>query len=85
MPVCLSLRHPGQQDPDTCVYRHADTQCQGRGHRWCMVRALAPTPGCLLVAGQPLGSWPGSAVMVVVVVVVLVPLFAGILWFVLSR
>ncbi|XP_027762997.1 uncharacterized protein LOC114070015 [Empidonax traillii] len=37
------------------------------------------------VAGQPLGPWPGSAVTVVVVVLVLVPLSAGILWFVLSR
>ncbi|XP_071436928.1 uncharacterized protein [Pithys albifrons albifrons] len=39
----------------------------------------------VLVAGQPLGPWPGSAVTVVVVVLVLVPLSAGILWFVRSR
>ncbi|XP_068857938.1 uncharacterized protein [Aphelocoma coerulescens] len=39
----------------------------------------------VLVAGQPLGPWPGSAVTVVVVVVVLIPLSAGILWFMLSR
>ncbi|KAM6035897.1 uncharacterized protein LJ206_001082 [Theristicus caerulescens] len=37
------------------------------------------------VAGQPLGPWPGSAVLVVVVLSLLVPLSAGILWFVLSR
>ncbi|XP_027526219.1 uncharacterized protein LOC113960704 [Neopelma chrysocephalum] len=37
------------------------------------------------VSGQPLGPWPGSVVTVVVVVLVLVPLSGGILWFVLSR
>ncbi|XP_009645649.1 uncharacterized protein LOC104133890 [Egretta garzetta] len=37
------------------------------------------------VSGQPLGPWPGSAVVVVVVLSLLVPLSAGILWFVLSR
>lgn len=46
---------------------------------------LAPTPGCVLVAGQHLGLWPGMVVPVVVVVLVLVALSAGILWFVLSR
>ncbi|XP_010568168.1 PREDICTED: uncharacterized protein LOC104833281 [Haliaeetus leucocephalus] len=39
----------------------------------------------VLVAGQPLGLWPGSVVMVVVVALVVVPLSAGILWFLLSR
>ncbi|XP_054042967.1 uncharacterized protein LOC128903087 [Rissa tridactyla] len=37
------------------------------------------------VAGQHLGLWPGMVVPVVVVVLVLVALSAGILWFVLSR
>ncbi|XP_059689392.1 uncharacterized protein LOC132320676 [Gavia stellata] len=37
------------------------------------------------VSGQPLGPWPRLAVTVVVMVLVLVPLSAGILWFVLSR
>ena len=50
-----------------------------------MVQAVAPTPGCVLVAGQLLGLWPGLAVVVVVVVLMLVPLSAGIVWFVLSR
>ncbi|XP_063279194.1 uncharacterized protein LOC134564327 [Prinia subflava] len=34
---------------------------------------------------QPRGPWPGSAVIAVVVVLLLIPLIAGILWFVLSR
>ena len=85
MPHCLSLQQPGQQSLDTRVYTHAHTQCQGRGHCWCMVQAVAPTPGCVLVAGQFLGLWPGLAVVVVVVVLTLVPLSAGIVWFVLSR
>ncbi|XP_054665601.1 uncharacterized protein LOC129199319 [Grus americana] len=37
------------------------------------------------VSGQPLGPWPGTAVVVVVVLSVLVLLSAGILWFALSR
>ncbi|XP_058680459.1 uncharacterized protein LOC131571694 [Ammospiza caudacuta] len=38
------------------------------------------------VLGQPMGSWPGSAVTaVVVVVLLLIPLSAGIIWFVLCR
>ncbi|XP_063177621.1 uncharacterized protein LOC134509082 [Chroicocephalus ridibundus] len=37
------------------------------------------------VSGQHLGLWPGMVVPVVVVVLVLVALSAGILWFVLSR
>ncbi|RLV96108.1 hypothetical protein DV515_00012693 [Chloebia gouldiae] len=37
------------------------------------------------ILGQPLGPWPGSAVTVVVVVVLLIPLSAGIIWFVLFR
>lgn len=32
-----------------------------------------------------MGPWPGSAVTVVVVVVLLIPLSAGIIWFVLFR
>nr|XP_026654511.1 uncharacterized protein LOC102069436 [Zonotrichia albicollis] len=39
----------------------------------------------VLVSGQPMGSWPGSAVTVVVVVVLLIPLSAGIIWFLLCR
>ncbi|XP_063036465.1 uncharacterized protein LOC134432019 [Melospiza melodia melodia] len=39
----------------------------------------------VLVSGQPMGSWPGSAVTVVVVVGLLIPLSAGIIWFVLCR
>ncbi|XP_054139369.1 uncharacterized protein LOC128941558 [Melozone crissalis] len=37
------------------------------------------------VLGQPMGSWPGSAVTVIVVVLLLIPLSAGIIWFVLCR
>ncbi|KAL9822406.1 uncharacterized protein GJ701_017112 [Geothlypis trichas] len=39
----------------------------------------------VLVSGQPMGPWPGSAVTVVVVVLLLIPLSAGIIWFVLFR
>ncbi|XP_005431040.1 uncharacterized protein LOC102040349 [Geospiza fortis] len=37
------------------------------------------------IQGQPMGPWPGSAVTVVVVVVLLIPLSAGIIWFMLFR
>uniref|UniRef100_A0A8C0FJ27 Fibronectin type-III domain-containing protein n=1 Tax=Bubo bubo TaxID=30461 RepID=A0A8C0FJ27_BUBBB len=85
VPPCLSLQQPGQQSLDTHVYTHVHTQRQGWGCCWHMVQSVAPTPGCVLVSGQSLGLWPGSAVTVVVLVLVLVPLSAGILWFVLSR
>lgn len=84
----LSPQQPGQQGLGTHCYTHGDAQHQGWGHCWGMAQAVAPTPLCVLVAGQPLGLWPGSAVtvvVVVVVVVVLIPLSAGIVWFVLSR
>uniref|UniRef100_A0A8C2T124 Fibronectin type-III domain-containing protein n=1 Tax=Coturnix japonica TaxID=93934 RepID=A0A8C2T124_COTJA len=50
----------------------------GRGSR-------TPTAGCVLVSGQFLGSWPWTAVTVVVVLSVMVSLSAVIVWFVLSR
>ncbi|XP_050842939.1 uncharacterized protein LOC103822930 [Serinus canaria] len=39
----------------------------------------------VMVSGQPVGPWPGSAVTVVVVVLLLIPLSAGIIWFMLFR
>ncbi|XP_075302977.1 uncharacterized protein LOC104336836 [Opisthocomus hoazin] len=71
--LCLSVCPCGIQDSRTQTHVSTDMQTPNA------------KVGATAVAGQPLGSWPGSAVMVVVVVVVLVPLFAGILWFVLSR
>lgn len=47
-----------------------------------VAQAVALTPGCLLVSGQP--PWPGI-VIGVVVLLVLILLFAGIMWFVQSR
>lgn len=49
-----------------------------------VAQAVALTPGCLLVSGQPPYPWPGI-VIGVVVLLVLILLFAGIMWFVQSR
>lgn len=49
-----------------------------------MAQAVAVIPGCALVAGQSSYPWPGI-VIGVVVLLVLVLVFAGIVWFVLSR
>lgn len=45
---------------------------------------MAPTAGCVLVAGQPPGSWTGIVIGVVVLILLLL-LCAGIVWFVVSR
>lgn len=85
--LCLTACSCSEQDNGawTRVCSHAHTQCRGQGHFWRTVQAVALTPGCVLVAGEPLGLWPGMAVTVVVVLSVLVLLSAGILWAVLSR
>lgn len=49
-----------------------------------MAQAVALTPGYVLVSGQSLHPWPGI-VIGVVVLLVLILLFAGIVWFVQSR
>lgn len=49
-----------------------------------VAQAVALILGCALVAGQSSYPWPGI-VIGVVVLLVLVLVFAGIAWFVLSR
>lgn len=76
---CLSHRavDPGH------THLHACTHLMPRpGHT---PQAVTPTAGCVLVSGQFLGSWPWTAVTVVVVLSVMVILSAVIVWFVLSR
>uniref|UniRef100_A0A663N7F8 Fibronectin type-III domain-containing protein n=1 Tax=Athene cunicularia TaxID=194338 RepID=A0A663N7F8_ATHCN len=78
-------RAPGQQSLDTRVYTTCTHPAPSLGLLLAHGPGCGTHSGCVLVSGQSLGLWPRSAVTVVVVVLVLVPLSAGILWFVLSR
>ncbi|XP_009466663.1 PREDICTED: uncharacterized protein LOC104015613 [Nipponia nippon] len=51
----------------------------------CRALCLAEVASLGATSAKLLGPWPGSAVTVVVALSLLVPLSAGILWFVLSR
>uniref|UniRef100_A0A8D2MMT5 Fibronectin type-III domain-containing protein n=1 Tax=Zonotrichia albicollis TaxID=44394 RepID=A0A8D2MMT5_ZONAL len=69
-----------QSLPLPCPSRHA-----GRARLAACPCSSQGSRACSTFSGQPMGSWPGSAVTVVVVVVLLIPLSAGIIWFLLCR
>ncbi|OXB52797.1 hypothetical protein ASZ78_015591 [Callipepla squamata] len=88
------VRRSPQAETFTCVcysfsmgnhlYTLAHICFHGQGLCRRMAQTVALTPGCVLVAGQSPHPWPGI-VIGVVVLLVLVLLFAGIVWFVQSR
>uniref|UniRef100_A0A8C0FLK5 Fibronectin type-III domain-containing protein n=1 Tax=Bubo bubo TaxID=30461 RepID=A0A8C0FLK5_BUBBB len=65
----------------TLIYTLAYNLCYCWSHCQDMAQAVAPTPGCVLAAGYPPGSWRGTVIGVVVLLALLL-VSAGILWFV---
>ncbi|KAJ7424132.1 hypothetical protein WISP_30004 [Willisornis vidua] len=65
-------------------YTPAHTLCHHWGHGQHEAQAVAPTPGCVLVAGQASGTCHAIVIGLVVLLAFLL-MTAGILWLVLSR